>query len=75
MVARDYPKYLSCDTVSDKSKFYSVDTWAQCYKTFSTVIINFLYLAGFFIHGKVFKPSLMFTGKAGAYPSEAPSSC
>jgi hypothetical protein len=31
-----------------KAKFYGIDTWAQCYKTFSTVIINFLYLARFF---------------------------
>jgi hypothetical protein len=28
-----------------------------------------------FVSGKPFQPSLMFQGKAGAYPSEAPFRC
>jgi hypothetical protein len=28
-----------------------------------------------FVPGKPFQPSLMFAGKAGAYPSEAPFTC
>ena len=28
-----------------------------------------------FVPGKPFQPSVMFTGKAGAYPSEAPFRC
>ncbi len=28
-----------------------------------------------FVHGKLFKPSLMFAGKAGAYPIEEPFRC
>jgi len=28
-----------------------------------------------FVPGKPFKPSLIFAGKAGAYPSEAPFRC
>ncbi len=37
------------------------------------VIYGFASLAGVFVPSKHFQPSLMFVGKAKAYPSEAPS--
>ncbi len=43
----------------------------QCYKTFYGRNLRIFV----FVPGKTFQPSLMFTGKAGAYPSEAPFRC
>jgi hypothetical protein len=44
--------------------------WNQFYKT--SCDRNLLIL---FVPGKPFQPSLMFAGKAGAYPNEAPFRC
>ncbi len=41
-------------------------------KHFKALIYGFLYEAGVFVPGKPLQPSLMFAGKARAYPSEAP---
>jgi len=43
----------------------------QCYKTFLSLVYQFLYLARVFVPGEPFQPGLMFAGKARAYPSEA----
>ncbi len=52
--------------------FYNIDPTAKFYKTFAVVIYKFLWYAGVFVPGKPFQPSLLFAGKAGAYPSEVP---
>jgi hypothetical protein len=41
-------------------------------KLFTTVIYGFSKQARVFVPGKPFQPSLMFAGKAGAYPREDP---
>jgi hypothetical protein len=41
-------------------------------KLFTAVRYNFSLKARAFVPGKPFQPSLMFVGKARAYPSEAP---
>ncbi len=45
---------------------------ANVIKLFTAVSYDFSYQARAFVPGKPFQPSLMFAGKAGAYPSEAP---
>jgi hypothetical protein len=45
---------------------------ANVIKLFMTVSYDFSILARAFVPGKPFHLSLMFLGKAGAYPSEAP---
>jgi hypothetical protein len=40
-------------------------------KLFTAVIDGFSQIAGVFVPGKPFQPSLMFAGKAGTYPSGA----
>jgi hypothetical protein len=42
--------------------------WGQCYKTFYGCKLRLF-------KNKLFQPSLMFAGKAGAYPSESPFRC
>ncbi len=42
----------------------------HCYKTFNGVIYKFLKKARVFVLDAPFQPSLMFSGKTGAYPSE-----
>ncbi len=44
-------------------------------KLFTAVSYNFSIYARAFITNKPFQPSLMFAGKAGAFPSEAPFKC
>ncbi len=56
------------------------DYWPghNVYKTFygrNLRIVAIRYTLYVFIPGKLFQPSLMFAGKAGAYPSEAPFRC
>ncbi len=41
---------------------------------FTPVIYRFSLQARVFVPGKTFQPSLMFAGKARAYPSDAPRS-
>ncbi len=50
-------------------RFYIIDTCGQCYKTFYGYDFSKVRA---FVPGKPFQLSLMFVGKAGAYPSEAP---
>ncbi len=45
---------------------------ARRYKTFLSVIYEFLSLAWVFVPVKPFQPSPMFVGKAKTYPSEVP---
>jgi hypothetical protein len=45
---------------------------ANVIKLFTAVSYEFSKQARAFVHGKPFHPSLMFAGKARAYPSEAP---
>jgi hypothetical protein len=52
-------------------KFYNIGHRAQYYKTF--FFRNFQKIHNI-VPGKLLKPSPMFVGKAGAYPSEAPFS-
>ena len=42
--------------------------WAQCYKTFLSVIYELSKQARVFVPGKLFQPSLIFEGKSGACP-------
>jgi hypothetical protein len=49
-------------------------TLGQYYKTFLSAIFGF-FVIRVFVLGKLFQPSLMFVGKAGAYPSEGPFRC
>jgi hypothetical protein len=46
---------------------------ANVIKLFTAV--SYVYSARGFVPGKPFQPSLMFTGKAGTYPSEGPLRC
>jgi hypothetical protein len=50
-------------------------TYIQFYKTFLSLIYKFSIEARVFAPGKPFQPGLMFSGKAIAYPSEAPFRC
>ncbi len=50
--------------------------WAQCYKTFYGCNLRmFVVSYSVFVLGKSCQPSLMFVGKAGAYPIEEPFRC
>jgi hypothetical protein len=49
-----------------------VQSWGQCYKTFFVRNLRIFVKVRVFVHGKPFQPSLIFAGKAEAYPSEAP---
>jgi hypothetical protein len=44
-------------------------------KPFTAVSYKFVYYASAFVPDKPFQPSLMFSGKDGAYPSKAPFRC
>ena len=48
---------------------------ANVIKLFTAVIYKFSYSVRVFVPGKIFQPSLMFVGKAGAYPVEEPFRC
>jgi hypothetical protein len=48
--------------------FFSHLSWAQCYKTFLSVIYELSKQARVFVPGKLFQPSLIFEGKSGACP-------
>jgi hypothetical protein len=48
---------------------------ANVKKLFTAVSYDFSKYARVFVPGKPFQPSLMFGGKAGAYPREAPFRC
>ncbi len=48
--------------------------WGQCYKTFSVSNLR-IFVIRVFVTSKPFQPILMFSGKAGAYLSEAPLRC
>jgi hypothetical protein len=50
--------YWEHSYITAVKKFYNIDTWAQCYKTFLSAIYECLYLAGVFVPCKLFKPSL-----------------
>ncbi len=51
------------------AKWHSAKTIGACtIKLFMAVIYGFSYSARVFLPGKPFQPSLMFAGKAGAYP-------
>ncbi len=58
---------------SNKLEGFSDQPRANVIKLFTVVSYDFSYLARTFVPGKPYHPSLMFVGKAGAYPSEAPS--
>jgi len=49
-------------------------SWAQCHKTFYVRKLRIFVISYGACQCKPFQPSLMFVGKAGAYPSEAPFS-
>jgi hypothetical protein len=48
-------------------------SWGQPFKTFTATIYEFSLQARVFAPDKPFQPNLMFIGKAGAYPREAPA--
>jgi hypothetical protein len=50
-------------------KYSSKKPVAKVIKQFTAVSYNFLKYAWAFVPGKPFQPSLMFEGKAGAYPN------
>ncbi len=50
------------------NKFYEYAFTAQCYTTFLVRNLSFLKEARVFVPSKPFHPSIMFVGKAGAYP-------
>ncbi len=50
-----------------------LQSWGKCCKTFYGCKLRLFYNK--LVTGKRFQPSLMFAGKAGAYPSEAPLRC
>jgi hypothetical protein len=48
------------------------DAKVNVIKLFTVVSYEFFLLAGAFVLDKLFQPSLMFVGKAGAHPIEEP---
>ncbi len=60
-MAADGTKTLAPDLALDLAR-------GQCYKTFLSLIYDFRNKL-VFVPGKPFQPSLMFVGKARAYPS------
>ncbi len=61
--------------VNDEEFFVTLTPGANVINNFTAVINEFSLKARAFVPGKLFKPSLMFAGKAGAYLSEAPFRC
>ncbi len=52
-------------------KFYGLDSKGLCSKTFYGSNLRIFVISKGVCPYKPFQPSLMFLGKAGAYPSEA----
>ncbi len=55
--------------------FMKLTLGANVINLFTAVSYKFLYLARAFVPGKLFQLSLMFVGKARAYPSKSPFKC
>jgi hypothetical protein len=58
-----------------KKKFKTLTLRTSVIKLFTAVSYDFSKKVGAFVPAKPFQPSLMFSGKARAYPSEAPFRC
>jgi hypothetical protein len=61
-----------CSECRRRKKFYKIDSKGHYYTTFLFVSYECAKKAGVFVPRRLFQLSLMFAGKAGAYPSEAP---
>ncbi len=57
------------------SQFAKIQTWGPCYKTFYIRNLQMFLKVRVFVHLKPLQPSLMFAGKAGAYPSKTLIRC
>ncbi len=68
---------LGCKSLPKKNaltyKFCNMDPRCKYYKTFYRRNLQIFVIKQVFVIGKLFEPSLMFAGKARAYPSEEPS--
>ncbi len=58
----------------DHENFYNICIRGQCYRTFYDRKLQ-IFLISQSVCPKLFEPSLMFVGKAGAYQNEAPFMC
>jgi len=53
--------------LTDKEDFNNIGTRAQCFKAFYLRNLQIFVTTRVIVHGKLFQPSLMFSGNAGAY--------
>ncbi len=56
----------------EDKKFYKIDKWDQCCKTFKDVIYEWANYAWVFVLGGTFQSSHQFASRAGTYPKVVP---